>query len=228
MQPGRGCPRGHSGGGEILQGSLGARAWEPPGLLGAGATLRRARRVAGVGEPVGGRVGLQRRPGEIADLQYRRGEILAAHLGHPEGAVDIFSEALGLVPGHAKTVEALQGLLENSELRQRVAGILEPLYTEAHEWQKLVDILEVHLEARRDDPVGAVDLLARIAEIQTEQMRDVEAAFATWRRALKLQPGDGRVRDALEGIIENAGRWGRGRRSLSGGASRPPMTRIWP
>ena len=152
-------------------------------------------------------LGYTEEPARIADLQFRRGELMAQKLENPEGAVEIFSEALALVPGHPKTVEALRGLLDNSRLRQQVAGILEPLYTDSQDWSSLVEILEVRLEARSDDPVGAVDLLARIAEIQSNRMNDKDGAFATWRRALKLQPGDGRVRDALDGIINEFGMW---------------------
>jgi tetratricopeptide (TPR) repeat protein len=152
-------------------------------------------------------LGYNEDPEKIADLQYRRGEIMATRLDNAEGAVDIFREVLSIVAGHEKTIEALEGLLENEGLRQRVAGILEPLYAEREQWTKLVGILEVRLEATEGDAIAAVDLLARIAGIQTERIGDSDAAFATWRRALKLQPGDERVRAALDMMIAEAGRW---------------------
>ncbi|MDY0000848.1 MAG: tetratricopeptide repeat protein, partial [Polyangia bacterium] len=142
----------------------------------------------------------------IADLQFRRGQLLARRLGNADGAVDLFTEVLAHDEGHRGALGALEEMLSTAELRQRVASILEPRYESAGDWAKLVAVLEVQLEAAPDEH-AKVELLARIAEIQGASLMDPDASFATWRRALSVQPGNQRVREALSMLIETSGRW---------------------
>ena len=142
----------------------------------------------------------------IAELQFRRGQLQASRLSNADGAVDLFVEVLAAEPDHAGATEALEGLLEDAGLRQRVASLLEPLYSDRGEWQKLVSNLEIQLEDASDEH-AKVELLARIAELQSTNLLDPGAAFTTWRRALKVLPSDDRVRDALDTLIDTSGRW---------------------
>lgn len=151
-------------------------------------------------------LGFAEEPERIADLQFRRGQILAQRLGNPDGAVDLFTEVLAQWGHHQGAVSALEALLEREGLRQRVATILAPRYEAAGDFAKLVDILEVELQAA-PDAHAAVELLSRIAEIQGVNLMDPDAAFGTWRRALSVLPSDPRVRENLSALIESSGRW---------------------
>jgi len=151
-------------------------------------------------------LGFTEEPARIADLQFRRGQLQAGRLGNPDGAVDLFTEVLAAEPDHAGATEALEGLLDNADLCQRVASLLEPLYNERGEWQKLVSNLEVQLDDAPDDH-AKVELLSRIAELQSTNLMDPDASFATWRRALKVLPSDDRVLGALDTLIDTSGRW---------------------
>ncbi len=151
-------------------------------------------------------LGFSEEPQRIAELQFRRGQLQANRLENPDGAVDLFTEVLSAEPEHAGATEALEQLLDNAELRQRVASILEPLYSDRGQWQQLVSNLEVQLEDAPDEH-AKVELLSRIAELQSTNLMDPDASFATWRRALKVLPSDERVRDALDLLIDTSQRW---------------------
>ncbi len=151
-------------------------------------------------------LGFTEEPTQLAELQFRRGQLLADKLDDADGAVDLFTEVLSQDEDHAGAMAALEALLDQSALRQRVASILEPRYEASAQWQQLVEILEVQLEAAPDEH-ASVELLARIAELQGSELLDPDAAFQTWRRALSVLPSDPRVREALETLIEASQRW---------------------
>lgn len=151
-------------------------------------------------------LGFAEEPDRIADLQFRRGQLQASRLDNADGAVDLFTEVLSADPEHAGATEALEGQLDNADLRQRVAALLEPLYDERGEWQKLASNLEIQLEDAPDNH-AKVELLARIADLQSSNLMDPDAAFVTWRQALKVLPSDERVLEALDTLIETSGRW---------------------
>ncbi|MFH2009644.1 MAG: tetratricopeptide repeat protein [bacterium] len=142
----------------------------------------------------------------IAELQFRRGQLMATKLDNADGAVDLFTEVLAQDEEHRGATQALEALLDNAALRQRVATILEPLYEHRSEWKKLAANLDIQLEDAPDEH-AKVELLARIAELQGANLMDPDAAFTTWRRALAVLPSDPRVRDALDLLIETSQRW---------------------
>lgn len=151
-------------------------------------------------------LGFTEEPARIAELQFRRGQLQASRLGNADGAVDLFTEVLTAEPDHAGATTALEELLDNADLRQRVASLLEPLYDDRGEWLKLVSNLEVQLQDAPDDH-AKVELLSRIAELQSSNLMDPDTSFATWRRALKVLPSDERVRHALDALIDASGRY---------------------
>lgn len=145
-------------------------------------------------------------PQRTADLQFRRGQLLAERLKDADGAVDLFTEVLSQDETHSGALAALEALLDNADQRQRVAAILGSRYEALGEYAKQVSILEVQLEAAPDEH-AKVDLLAQIAELQSGPIMDPDAAFTTWRRAFAILPGESRVRDALDQLIDTAARW---------------------
>jgi tetratricopeptide (TPR) repeat protein len=141
-----------------------------------------------------------------AQLYYRRAELRAHKLGDPAGAVDLLEQVVARQRGHADGRELLEELLPQPALRLRIARMLEPLYLADHLWKDLVLVLG----AQRELAVGpgeAVELYARIAAVEEQELATPRAAFDSWTAALLLDPTDLRARQALPRLGAQLDRW---------------------
>ena len=86
---------------------------------------------------------------EVVNLQFRLGQTLEDALDDKKGAIEVYREILTANPAHAPTHAALEGLFfegpAEDKLQTEIAGILEPLYETAGEFEKLHRIYEVQL-----------------------------------------------------------------------------------
>ena len=144
---------------------------------------------------------------EQVALIYRRAELHVRHLGDAAAAVDLLDEVVTRAPGHADGRELLEELLAAPPLRQRVARLLEPLYTRDGLWKDLTVVLRAQREAATE-PAEAVELLARIADLEEVQLENGRQAFDTWVQALVADPSDERPRAALPRLAALFDRWG--------------------
>ncbi|RMH42163.1 MAG: tetratricopeptide repeat protein [Deltaproteobacteria bacterium] len=139
-------------------------------------------------------------------LLYRRAVLHARALDDPAGAIDLLEQVVELAPGHTDGRELLEELLPNAEQRLRVARILEPLYRADGLWRDLVLVLRAQREFAAT-PREAVDLLAQVAQIESENLGHERGAFATWCEALRTDPSDPRPREALRRLAKLLDRW---------------------
>jgi golgin subfamily B member 1 len=133
---------------------------------------------------------------EVIDLTYELGEIHETKLEEPAGAVDLYESVLEQSPTHLRAQEALERLLSEPSQRQRIAGILEPIYETQGAWSELARVIEVQLE-EVSDPGARVGLLTRVAEIHERKLQDADRAFQALARAVEADAADGRVREEL-------------------------------
>ena len=136
---------------------------------------------------------------ERVDLTYRVGELHETRLGEPGPAVDAYEQVLIDQPHHLRAQQALGRLLSVDAQRQRVAGILAPLYESQGAYKDLARVLEIQLEAIEEDS-GKADLLMRIGELHEQRTRDMEAALSAYSRATEAEPANDGARKALERI----------------------------
>ena len=104
-------------------------------------------------------------------------KVEAEHLASASTAVDHYGEVLARSPANAEAIAALEGLLGDSELRARVAELLEPAFRTVRDLAKLASTLEVRLETL-DDPTRRVAALREIATIHVHLGRPEEALAA--------------------------------------------------
>jgi len=145
-------------------------------------------------------------PADHAALRYRRAELHARPLADKPGAVDLLEEVVAAQPGHADGRELLEELLVEPGLRQRVAGILEPLYLRDQLWKDLAGVLRIQREVATA-PHEAAELLGRIAAIEEDELNLGRAAFDTWVQALAADPFDEPARTALLRLAATFDRW---------------------
>ncbi|MCA9575340.1 MAG: hypothetical protein H6726_15810 [Sandaracinaceae bacterium] len=133
---------------------------------------------------------------ERVDITFELGEIAETRLDQPVQAVDYYEQVLLDAPTHMRAQEALERLITEPSQRQRIAAILEPLYSEQGAYPQLVRALEVQLEDVRD-PGARVALLTRIGELNEERLQDVDRAFGAYARAVEADPSEASTREVL-------------------------------
>jgi len=141
---------------------------------------------------------------DVVDLTFELGTLHEQRLDEPGAAVDRYESVLMAQPHHLRAQEALERLLPTPSQRQRIAAILEPLYTSQGAHAELVQVLGVQLEDT-SDPGSRVALLLRIAELRENKLRDPEGGFAALAEAVVTDPADGHARQELERLARVRG-----------------------
>jgi tetratricopeptide (TPR) repeat protein len=118
------------------------------------------------------------------ELTIRLARVEAEHLGNAAMAVDRYGEVLLRTPANADAIAALEALLPESELRPRVAELLEPALRTIRDLRKLADILEIRLEAI-EDTGRRIEALREIATIEMHLGRQPESLAARGRAWLE-------------------------------------------
>lgn len=145
---------------------------------------------------------LSRAEGDKAlELRYRLGSLYEQNIERPSTALDYYEEVLRMDPEHRGSQEALERLLENSELRQRCAAILEPIYADQDSSSELVHVLEVQLEDVAD-PNARVELLTRIAYLLESRLDQPLEAFFALARGFEGMPGNPEPRAELRRLAD--------------------------
>lgn len=140
---------------------------------------------------------LARLEGKAAvDTRLRLGRLYGEKLDDPEEGIRHLSTALRLDPDHAVGTAELARYLEDPTMRGRVAEMLEPVFAAVADWHRLIQIQEIRLADAADEH-ERTRLLLRIAQIEEEQLEDLDKAFESYTRLFKEQPGQRRVRDQL-------------------------------
>ncbi len=127
-------------------------------------------------------------PEQRAGMLLKVGELWTTQKGRPERAVRAYEKVLALDPEHREAAERLI-----------------PIYEAAKNAKGLVNVLEVklpHVEA--DDE--KLEILRQLAELYETRIHDNDLAFARYREAFAVAPGDAQGQADLEriaGVVEN-------------------------
>ncbi len=109
--------------------------------------------------------------------------VLEQKLAEPDSAVDLYESVVSEDPDNEFALEALERMMYSQTApRGRISRILEPLYIDGNQFDKLIAALEVQVDASRE-PSEKVDLLHRIAVLQETRAQNLSTAFRTYSRA---------------------------------------------
>jgi tetratricopeptide (TPR) repeat protein len=143
-----------------------------------------------------------------AQLRFRRGELHALRLSDPDGACELLEETLSEQPKHKGARRALEALMTNEGLRQRIARTLEPLFEADGDFTRLSQVLRVQREALPSErSPEAAALLSRIARITEENLKKPSEALDAYREALRLDPADAANKLNVERLATQSGRF---------------------
>jgi tetratricopeptide (TPR) repeat protein len=143
---------------------------------------------------------------ELVDLKYRLAETQNRHLGDPAAALENYREILFLNQEHEGARRALEGMLEDEQLRAEAAAILETIYEAREDWENLIRALEI-LAAADDRPERRVALLRKIAATAASQLGALDRALDAQARALREDPSLSESRAELEDLAAAAQAW---------------------
>jgi tetratricopeptide (TPR) repeat protein len=143
---------------------------------------------------------------EVVSLRFRIGELWRTHLKDLARAADAYREVLRIEQGHDPTLKALEGMMAGPDEPVLAAQVLESIYEIAGEWERLVAVYEV-MVSHADDPVRRIELLGKIADIHERHLGNIDAGFAAWSRALKVDPSNPDVIAHLDRLAEAGARW---------------------
>ncbi|MBK9070666.1 MAG: tetratricopeptide repeat protein [Myxococcales bacterium] len=143
---------------------------------------------------------------DAALYQFRLGQTLEHALGDARGAIDVYREVLFAMPTHAPTIAALESLFAGNQHQSEVIAILEPLYEQAGEFEKLHAVYQAQLAAQVA-PRERLAMLQRLAELAESRLADPGRAFQWWAQALIEDPSSELASEQLERFAGDLGAW---------------------
>lgn len=128
---------------------------------------------------------------ERASIWRRVGEAKRDMLEDAQGAIDAYELALEAEPGNAFTVDCLIDLYESKDNAERLVEL----------YSQRVDLCD------EDDDELKYSLLVAAAETYESKLEDRTSAIEAYTRALDVQPGDGKVLQALNRLYRAEQMW---------------------
>ncbi|MGZ5966930.1 MAG: tetratricopeptide repeat protein, partial [Polyangiales bacterium] len=117
------------------------------------------------------------------ELHHQIGVVARKNLHDLDRALEEFRTTLSIDTSYQPTIDELEAMLKEPELRARAAEILEPVYLARVDWKKVMQTLEVRL-LDAQDPEERKSLLTRIAGMHEDEGHDLHAALDTYARLL--------------------------------------------
>ena len=145
-------------------------------------------------------------PDEVISYRYRIADLWHHKLDDAVRAVDGYRDILSIVPDHTPTLEALELMIQEGKEARQAALVLEPIYRQYGEFDRLVHTLEVQVQ-HEEDPLRKVELLHQIAELQEIQLERSSEAFGAYARALPLDNTNDATMGHLERLADELGAW---------------------
>ncbi|MGZ6093888.1 MAG: tetratricopeptide repeat protein, partial [Polyangiales bacterium] len=145
-------------------------------------------------------------PDEILEFKYRLGEVYERYLGDLDQAIAAYKEVLAVEPEHQKAMSRLEAIFASGKKQLEIGEILEPLYRQFDQYDKLVNVYEAQLGTLKD-PAERLSMYYRLAELHEEKLADGNKALEAHTRALKEQPTDERAHEEAERIAGTIGEY---------------------
>ncbi len=146
-------------------------------------------------------------PNEQAEIQLmlRLAALREQKMGEIEVAIEGYRQVLERDLHNAPALEALERLGRDAAHELTIADLLEPLYRQLGNHEKLIAAHEVQVRRAEDSP-RRVDLLHAIAQLYEDAAGNLDAAFQTLSRALKEDPSSEPTQVALDRVARATNR----------------------
>ncbi|MGC4115854.1 MAG: hypothetical protein QM765_14920 [Myxococcales bacterium] len=138
---------------------------------------------------------------EAREYRMRRAHVLADRLGRKEEAAEAFLAMLAEDPKPA-VLTALEKIAAGGVLAKKIAEATLPVYLKSADHVRAAQALQT-LVAGTDDLTHRLALMHQHASILEDKLADRRGAFSVMEQALRLQPGDAKVRAELERLAKD-------------------------
>jgi tetratricopeptide (TPR) repeat protein len=143
---------------------------------------------------------------EQTRLMLRLAALREQRMNMVELAIETYRQVLERDAANPEALAALERLGKRSEHELAIAEILEPLYRQSGDYQRLIGVHEVQIR-RTEDVARRVELLHEIATLYEDAGGDLGAAFDTYARALALEPASVATQSGLDRLARATGRF---------------------
>ncbi len=134
---------------------------------------------------------------ERTENHLRLATIYRDQLGDLANGLRHFAEALRHEPEYVSAGPDLARYFVDEDLRPQVIEQLEPVFSAAQDWPRLIRVQELRLAEAGDDTAARVKILTRVAQTQEDMLENYDAAFDTYARIFKEDPIYKPARDQL-------------------------------
>ncbi|HEX9297066.1 MAG TPA: tetratricopeptide repeat protein [Polyangiaceae bacterium] len=147
-------------------------------------------------------------PNEDAQLELmlRLASLREREMDQVGEAIEGYRQVLDRDPTNLRALAALERLGQSEAHELSIAEILEPLYRQGGNYQKLIGVHEVQVR-RSADASRKVELLHQIAGLYEDAAGDLNAAFDTLARALQEDPVNELTQQGLDRLARATGRF---------------------
>ncbi len=145
-------------------------------------------------------------PEDWYTLKYRIGRLYETELFDVPQSIEVYREILENDGTHQPTTEALEGLIERGDHEAQAAEVLVPIYQQGAEWEKLIHINRLLIEAT-EDPERRLELFNEVGQIQEHRVGDLAAAFETFVEAFGADPTREETLNTLERLAAQLDAW---------------------
>jgi len=154
---------------------------------------------------------------EQTSIRHRIGALWETQLADTVRAIESYRDVLTYDPNHQPTIAALDRIAHGDSEPMLAAQVLEPLYQQLQDWEKLVDLYEV-IVRNAEDPQAQIDRMHGIASIYERQLGEFDKAFDAYARALTIDPTHDKTILQLDRVAGLTGEWERFAQLLAGQA----------
>jgi tetratricopeptide (TPR) repeat protein len=140
------------------------------------------------------------------ELMLRLAALHEREMSDVEAAIEGYRQVLDRDPTNEAALGALERLGAGETNALSIAEILEPLYRQQGDYQKLIGVHEIQVQ-RADDAHRKVELLHQIAGLYEDAAGDVNRAFDTLARALAFDPADDATQTGLDRLARVTSRF---------------------
>jgi tetratricopeptide (TPR) repeat protein len=143
---------------------------------------------------------------EQLEIMLRLAALREEHMPDAHVAIEGYRQVLDRDPSNQPALAALERLGRDPDNELAIAEILEPLYRNQGNAEKLIAVYAVQ-ERREQDGARKVELLHHVATLYEDMLGDASLAFDTYCRALGVDPTNELTVASLDRLARTTGRF---------------------
>ena len=137
-------------------------------------------------------------------LKTKMAKVMASKLENLAGAIELYQDVLDIDAQNSDAENELHQMMERGEMAAEAALLLEPIYRQSGESEKLIRSLEAQIG---DDVFENAQRYKEIARIQEQDLDDSDAAIQSLTKVFEFSPDDIDLRNELESLVQRTQSW---------------------